>query len=51
VANQLVRPLDEILHVGRIRMSTVVLTPREMSAQDAIIHGWHFCRPVVFLDA
>src|SRR5665213_2959363 len=56
VTDELVGPLDEILHVRRIGVSAVMLTPRQLSREQTLIHRWHLRRviisfPVEALDA
>ena len=41
VPDVFVDPLDEIFHVRRVGVATVDPAPREMSIQQAIIHGRH----------
>src|SRR5512135_1586642 len=47
VADETVRPLDEVLHVGRVRVPTVVLAPGELPVQQARQYGRHLRRMIV----
>ena len=51
VADSFVDPLDEIFHIGGVGMTAIVLTPSQMSAQQAVIDGRHLCGMVVLIDA
>ena len=46
-ADEFVGPLDEVLHVGGVGVASVVLTPGELSVEQALIDGRHLCGVVV----
>src|SRR5271165_2957202 len=50
VANKLVGPLNEPLHVRRVGVSTVVLSPCQLAAQKALVHRGRFRSSVVAFD-
>ena len=41
VSDELVGPLDEVLHVGRVSVPAVVLPPCELAVKQALIHRRH----------
>src|SRR5215469_16192611 len=47
VAHQLVRPLNEILHIRQIRVTAVMLPPGKLSIEEALFHGRHLRRSIV----
>src|SRR5262245_62644186 len=49
-AEVVVRPRQEILPVGRVRMSAVVLAPRKVSVEQSDVHGRHLLLRVVVGD-
>lgn len=42
MADELIRPLNEVLHVREIGVSSVVLAPGEFAVEQAVIHRRHF---------
>src|SRR6185503_5835373 len=40
-SKKLVRPFDEVFHVRRIGVATVVLTPSELAVENVCIHRRH----------
>ena len=42
MSDELVSPLNEILHVRRVCVSTFMLTPCKLAVQNSLIHRGHF---------
>src|ERR1700728_4285158 len=47
MTDELVGPLNKVLHVRRIGVATVVLSPGKLPVQQSLIHCRHLCRMVV----
>jgi hypothetical protein len=47
VADELVCPLNEPLHAGRMGVPAVVQPPCELDVQEAVVHWGHFCSSVI----
>src|SRR5579875_3230328 len=47
VADELVRPVDERLHVWSVRMSPVILSPGELAVQQSLIYRRHLDTVVI----
>src|SRR5580704_4435537 len=41
VVDELVGPLDEVLHVGCVGVSSIMLPPGEFAIQQLVIDWWH----------
>src|SRR6266404_653381 len=51
MADELVSPLKEPLHVGSVSVPAVVLSPGKLPIQESLVHRRHFRGPVLpFLE-
>jgi len=50
MADELVGPLDEPLHVRRVRVAAIMLTPCQLAVEKPLVHWRHFRRVIVFVD-
>ena len=49
VADEFVGPLDEVLHVGQVGVSAVMLSPGEFAVEKALFHGRHFGDAIILV--
>jgi hypothetical protein len=50
VTDQFVSPLNEVLHVRRVGVAAIMLSPRKLTSQETFIHRRHFRGLIRALD-
>jgi hypothetical protein len=51
MADQLVGPFNEVLHIRRICVASIVLAPCQLSIEKSGVHGRHLSRSVIVFYA